>query len=107
MITIDKLLSPKKEFSNVILFDENDSFNHLLLNQDQEAYINNEHKENKRTFFTFNHLSHWLIVIIYPVKKTAHQTTEELRKIGAMALDFSRRAGFAIPHDIIIRICNP
>ena len=91
MITIDKLLSPKKEFSNVILFDENDSFNHLLLNQDQEAYINNEHKENKRTFFTFNHLSHWLIVIIYPIKKTAHQTNEELRKIGAVALDFFDR----------------
>lgn len=88
MITIDKLLSPKKEFSNVILFDENDSFNHFLLNQEQEAYINNEHKENKRDFFTFNHLSHWLIVCVFPIKKNNYQTHESLRKLGAKALDF-------------------
>lgn len=87
MITIDKILSPKKDFSNVILFGENDNFNHPLLNSEQEAYIINEHKENKRTLFTFNHLSHWLIVNIFPIKKTGHETIEELRKLGASCLE--------------------
>ena len=88
MITIDKLLNPKKEFSNLLLIDENESFNHHLLNSEQEAYIYNEHKENKRTFFTFNNLSEWLIVCVFPINKTAHQTFENLRKLGAKALDF-------------------
>lgn len=88
MITIDKLISPKKGFSDVILFDENDNFNHHLLNSEQEAYINNEHKENKRTFFAFNNITHWLIVYIYPLKKTEHETIDNLRKLGASALDF-------------------
>ena len=88
MITIDKLLSPKKEFSSLILFDENDVFNHFLLDGQKEAYITNEYRENKRDFFVFNHLSHHLIVIIYPVKKTAYQTNETLRKLGAKCLEF-------------------
>ena len=88
MITIDKLLNPKKEFSNLILIDENESFNHHLLNPEQEAYIYNEHKENKRDFFVFNNLSHWLIVFVFPTKKTDYQTYEQLRKLGAKALDF-------------------
>lgn len=88
MITIDKLLNPKKEFSNLLLIDENESFNHHLLNSEQEAYIYNEHKENKRTFFTFNNLTEWLIVCVFPTKKTEHQTFENLRKLGAKALDF-------------------
>ncbi|MDR0972340.1 MAG: leucyl aminopeptidase family protein [Bacteroidales bacterium] len=88
MITIDKLLTPKNEYSNIILVDEKTSLNHNLLSQEQEVYINNQHRENKQNFFAFNNIHSWLIVAIFPIKKEEYKTMEELRKIGAKILDF-------------------
>lgn len=88
MITIDKLQIPNKEYSTILLFDENDNFNNFLLKPEQEAYIKNQYKENKRDFFAFNNIDKYLIIIIYPIKKTNYETIENLRVIGAKTLAF-------------------
>jgi Leucyl aminopeptidase len=89
MITIDKINTAKKDFSSVILFDENSSnFNNPLLCESQSTYILNSFKEEKRTFFVFNRLDSWVIAILYPIKKTGFATIDNLRKLGAKILDF-------------------
>lgn len=88
MITIDKLQIPNKEYSTLILIDENSNFGHFLLNPEQEGYIRNQYKENKRDFFAFNNLDNYLIVIVFPIKKTGYETIENLRVLGSKALDF-------------------
>lgn len=88
MITIDKIQIANKEYSSVVLLDESKDLNHHLISSEYEAYIKLEFKERKRRVFTFNNLDNYLIVIVFPQKKTKHETIENLRSLGAKTLEF-------------------
>ncbi|MDR0790110.1 MAG: hypothetical protein LBO06_04885, partial [Bacteroidales bacterium] len=91
MISIEKILSPKKEVATLLVFNEKDNIVSPLLTSEQEGYIITQMKQNEREFFAFNMLSHWVVVAVVSDKKTQYETTEEYRKLGGKVLDFCDR----------------
>jgi leucyl aminopeptidase len=91
MISIEKILAPKKGVSTLLIFNKKDNIATAFLTTEQEGYISSQMKQNNRTFFTFNMISHWLLVAIEEENKTEHQTIEGYRNLGGQVLDFCDR----------------
>ena len=90
MITIDRLKSPKADVSTLIVLqkDERGMVESKLLDVEILDFVNKELKENNRTFFTFNKVSHWLVVAVVDIVEPQYKSVEALRKLGGKLLDF-------------------
>ncbi len=90
MIVIDRLKSPKTGVSALFVLQNNgqDNVHSSLLAEETLDFVNKELKENKRTFFAFNKLTHWEIIAVVDSDKEQYKRVEKQRKLGAKLLDF-------------------
>lgn len=90
MIVIDRLKSPKQDLSSLfVLRKEGDSpIDSKLLSEDLMEFVNRELKENNRTFFAFNKISHWEIIALVEDSENKSRNIETQRRLAAKVLDF-------------------
>lgn len=90
MITIDRLKSPKADVSTLVILhkDKQGMIESKLLDVEILDFVNKELKENNRTFFAFNKISHWLVVAVVDIVEPQYKNVEALRKLGGKLLDF-------------------
>jgi leucyl aminopeptidase len=88
MISIEKILTPKDAISTLLMFKEKDNIVSPLLSNEQQGFVMSQYKQNGRTFFAFNLLSHWLLIAIVDEKKNCFETIEQFRILGGKILDF-------------------
>ncbi len=79
---IKNISKPDPKKSQLYFFSETKDLGKSPLKKDEQAYIQNEFKKNKTTFFVFNRLNRFEFVQLRTKKENTSQTLENCRQTG-------------------------